>query len=826
MVQGLQGERFFEHFHSGSFGEEFPEIVRKPQAVKDFLMTEENKIQLYKPRMLDSLWRLSSRTSGPNAGPVESDIDLFYILRVLRDRRRVILVAVIVAGLAAGILSLLMKPVYRSQATIEVREALPDIESLQQLQIRNAAPNDVVVTEVETEIGILKSQTLARQVIDQLNLAKQQEASFSLSGMLSAAWRRVVIWCLGPGDSRQTNVDGKAYERLLSTFASSLTVDRVGSSRLVRVAYESGDPRLSARVVNAVVNDYLKLHESSTEKLTKDLAEQVKDAKRELEESEAKMTKYARSNGLLYLQNDNGTSQNIVDERLRQIQEELTKAQADRYQKESVYQLVQKGDYGSLPGVFQDRLLQDLTVQVADLERQYAQLSATFSDNYPKVQQIKSQLTAVKEALARERERAAANITDQYLSAVHREALLLKEFQRQMGLASSVAEKSNQYNILKRSADSDSQLYDDLLRKVKEADLVARIRANNVDIVDWAEPQYLPVKPNILLNLAVGMILGLAVGIALAFFQDRLDTSLKTPDEVDRFLGVPALAMIPSVESLPELVSNGNNHNGNGLSLPDVFNPSDLSKSERSWYRIDKQLHQEYSPLVEAFRTLGSSVMLEASGQKRTLRSLVITSSQPGEGKTTVSVNLAIALAQQGKRVILIDADLRRPCVHRALGFRNIRGLSSYLGGLSEWAPCVLPGLTPGLDTLPAGKTPRNPVALLSSSRMKTLLDQALEEYEYVIVDSPALMPSLADARILACLVDGSILVVRSGMAPREYVIRARKHLNNVFGVVLNSMDVRSPDYYYYGYGAYGYGPRNDDQEPGEDSYGKRIAEM
>jgi len=791
--------------------------------------------------------KLSAVVGNSSSPDTEGEIDFRYVLRVLRDRRRTVFAAAITITLVALFGSLLMKPVYRSQATVEIKEATPDIESLQQLQSRNAAPNNVVVTEVETEMGILKSDNLARSVIDQLHLADQEQSTFSLSGFVKEEWRNLSAWWTGRPDetpsgsttnatvlaepkglqsgssvTATSEMDAKDYQRLLDRFEATLSVERVGSSRLVKVGFESRDPRLSARVVNAVVSNYMQLHERATEKLTKVLAQEVQDAKQELERSEAKMTQYAHNNGLLYLQTDNGTSQNVTDQRLRQIQEELTRAQADRYQKESVYQLVQKGDYGSLPGVFQEKLLQDLTVQVADLKRQYAQLAATFTDTYPKVKQVKSQLTALEQVLARERSRAAANITDAYLASVRREALLVRAYQEQKNAATVVAQKSNQYNILKRNADSDNQLYDDLMRKVKEASLVARIKANNVNVVDRAVPQFLPVKPRILLNLALGLFVGLALGIGLAFFQEYLDTTLKSVEEVDRFLGVPALAMIPSVDSLPELGTNRNHHDGHGLLLPDVFDPSALTEAERPWYRIDKQVHQEYSPLVEAFRTLGSSVMLEAAGQKRLLRSIVVTSSQPGEGKTTVSVNLAIALAQQGRRVILIDADLRRPSVHRALGFTNIRGLSGYLGGLSEWAPCVLPGLTPGLDTLPAGKNPQNPVALLSSSRLKTLLGQVLEEYDYVIIDSPALMPNLVDARILADLVDGSILVVRSGLAPREFVIRARRHLRNVVGVVLNNMDVRSMEDY-YGYHSYGYGGGDNEERPERSPYEKRI---
>lgn len=806
-------------------------------------MTEENKIQPYQPDALARVRKLSTMVGGSGSSEPETEVDFRYVLRVLRDRYRTVMAVVITVMLIALVVSLFMNPVYRSQSIIEIKEATPDIESLQQLETRNTTSSDVVATEVETEIGILTSDAVARRVIDQLHLADQRQPSFSFSELLARGWGEVSGWLtvsdehslsdptknlpsqaevngtqVASSPSSTSKMDAESYERLLKGFESGLSVKRVGSSRLVKVSYESEDPIFAARAVNEVISVYLQLHEKSTERLTKELAQQVQEAKRELERSEREMTGYARRNGLLYLQSDNGTSQNIVDQRLQQIQIELTKAQADRYQKESIYKLVTKGDYGSLPGVFQNTLLQKLTIQVADLKRQYAQLSATFTDSYPKVQQVKSQLTALEKVLARERTRAIANVTDDYVAAVHREALLVRAYEQQKNAATTVAEKSNQYKILKRNTDTDNKLYESLLQKVKEASLIAQIKANNVNVVDKAVPQFLPIKPKVLLNLALGLIAGLGLGIGLAFLQDHLDTTLKTADEVDRYLGVPALAMIPSMGSLPERVANGNNHNSAGLLLPDLTRASALSKSEKQWHRIDREVHPEYSPLVEAFRTLGSSVMLEASCRNRVLRSIVITSSQPGEGKTTVSVNLAIALAQQGRRVMLVDADLRRPSVHRAFGFRNIRGLSGYLGGVSEWAPLVLPGLIPGLDTLPAGQPPKNPVAMLSSSRMKTLIDQVLKEYDYVIVDSPALMINLVDARILAGLADGSILVIRSGMAPREFVLRARKSLSNVMGVVLNSMSLRSMEGY-YGYHYYG----NEDGDSNEEESGRSV---
>ncbi len=779
-------------------------------------MTEENRIQPYKSAGPGAIRKFPDAGGGLNSFQAEQEPDFRSFLRVLRNRRRTVIAVLATVVFIAFAVSMLMHPVYDAESTLEIEGEAPNITTVQQLMKLDPASN----IDVETQHGILKSDTLARRVVDQLHLAEVKEFNPDLSGGLHKGWNYIADWWNGgPSDAgaqpAKTEVGPKTYEKVLARFESQLKVSPVRDSRLVKVSFESGDPILSARIVNSLVSNYLQLHHEATEKLSKELANQLASAKAELERSEQNTLRYARQNGLLYLQTGNGAPQDIVDQRLLQIQQEMTKAQADRYQKESVYQLVQKGDYGSLPGVFQDKLLQDLTVQVAGLKRQYAELSATFTDDYPKVQQVKSQLAAVEKVLTRERQRAAENVTNNYLAAVRHETLLVGEFNKQKYAAATVAEKSSQYNLLKRNADTDNQLYESLLQKVKEATLVARIKANNVNVVDTAEPQFFPVRPKLWLNLALAMIVGLGLGIGAAFFQENLDTSLKSVEELDRFLDVPALAIIPSVESLSGSNIGGINHNGNGTLLPAAFDPAALTKSERPWHRIDKQVHQDYSPLIEAFRNLGTSVMLEAESRKKSLRTLLITSSQPGEGKTTVSVNLAITLAQQGQRVLLIDADMRRPCVHRALGFRNIRGLSGYLKGVTEWAPCVLPGLVPGLDILPAGHPPTNPVALLSSSRIKTLITQALADYDHVIIDSPALMLNLADARILADMVDGTIMVIRSGLTPRDFVRRARGQLGNVVGAVLNSINLQSLGYGYSDY--YGYGSENIDKAVGDD---------
>jgi len=381
-------------------------------------------------------------------------------------------------------------------------------------------------------------------------------------------------------------------------------------------------------------------------------------------------------------------------------------------------------------------------------------------------------------------------------------------FEQQQNQANLVAGRAVQYNILKREVDTNKQLYEGLLQRLKEAGVSAGMNASNIRVVDEAVPPTRPVRPRPFLNLGLALILGLGCGIGVAFLQEHLDNTLKNSDDIERVLRVPALALIPSRESLDHgsasvygLAEKAvSNHNGNGKLGPVE------KRAGKTWIRIDGNGTQ-HSVLSEAFRGLRTSVLLSAAG--RPPRSLTFVSAEPGEGKTTVASNLSIALAQLGKRVLLIDGDMRRPCVHKLFNIEDCSaGLVTFLTGAERWLELVRPTGVPNLDCMICGPVPPNPSELLSSDRMQMLILAAMAEYQFVLIDAPPLL-NVTDGRILATMVEGAILVVRGGFTPQELAQQAQFHVRDVggrlIGVVLNDVDVRHDGYYqsYYRYGSH-----------------------
>ena len=567
-------------------------------------------------------------------------------------------------------------------------------------------------------------------------------------------------------------------------------------------------------MVNKLTSNYidknLEARWDATQKASEWLSQQMLDLKAKLEKSQDELQKYAADNDLLFLETDKGNSENVVNQSLRELQEELTKTQAARYEKESLHRLVLSSDYGSLPGVFDNKLLQDLSVRLAELQRERAQLAATFTEGYPKVQQVQSQVVEIQSALERERKRAAQRISNDYFAAVRRESLVQRAFADKQKQANLIAEKSVQYGILSREVETNKSIYDGLLQRLKEAGVSAGLKASNIRIVDPAMPPFKPVSPKLPLNLGVAAILGLGLGVSAAFIQEHLDQTIENADDVDRYLRLPGLAFIPSLQSLNGHSVTSHTRTDGGLTLGLTSAPILPNETwAHSLPRTDLASRKN-GDLSEAFRGLRTSVVLSSGG--RSASSILVTSAQSGEGKTTISVNLAISLAQLGRRVLLIDADMRRPTLQKYFPQSGSQ-LGSYLAGEGSWQDMTYQTAVRGLFVLLCGPLPANPAELLSSDRMRALLQEAATEYTFVILDSPPLL-NVADARILASAVDTTILVVKGGDTPRQVVqyaeSQARAAGANLMGVVLNNLNFHSNGDSYY---AYGYYSANGDRE-------------
>lgn len=776
-------------------------------------MVGDDKIELFEPRPLGAEPRRTQLLKGHSpAGDAKEGASLATYLRILQKRRWTIFSVLAVAFTLTLIITVREKPVYRAQAMLEIEQENPNIITVQQLfQLQNVSDD-----YLQTQYKILKSDTLAWRVIQQLNLGHAEE--FNPPGS---------VWPWQLKNARAAvvaivSLDAAQEQAVLARFEDRLNVEPVLRSRIVKVGFDSYDPALASNVVNtlsaAYIQENLQSHWEATQKASGWLSEQLDNVRIKLEKSEDSLQEYAEKNGLLFLESGKGEGQNIVDARLQELQSEFTRVQADRYQKESLYHLVETGNYGALPGVFDNKMMQDLTVKLADLERQQAELASSFNPTYPKMKEIQSQIDRIQQFLKQQQEQAASHIANEYFAALRRETLVEQALKGEEKQANLVATRSVQYNILKREVETNKQLYEGLLLRLKEAGVSAGLKASNIRIVDPAVPPIKPVKPKMLANLTFGLILGLGLGVALVFLQERLDNSLKTADDVEHFLRVPALALIPSSESLCQ------RKNGHHRSLPQaLFGLVGKEKlgtwkkeSPGSWIRVDSNSLQ-HSALSEAFRGLRTSVLL--STVARPPRSLTFVSAEPGEGKTTTCSNLAISLAQLGKRVLIIDSDMRRPSIRSIFHVETTFGLVNYLTGRDDWRKLVQPTGLDGLDCLASGPVPPNPSELLSSGRMEALIHEATEDYNFVLLDSPPVL-NIADGRILVTMAEGAILVVKGGVTPRELVHRAQAYIcdagAHLIGVVLNYVNLRRDDYYYSRYDYYSEhaGNRSEEAQP------------
>ncbi len=720
---------------------------------------------------------------------------------VLLKRRWVISSCLLIVFSTVAIGTLKQKPVYRGKVLVEINPEQPNVLSFKEVLQIDTADID---SYRETQYKIIQSRTLAEHMVRDLQLYWNPEfyKGRSLLGLIESDPDKIP----SPSEPGPPDPTTEAFQNSVRHFLDSVEVSPVRRSNLVEVSFDSQDPKLAQRIANRLADHYidqnLQVKFDETVKASDWLQTQLAGQKAKLEKSEDSLQAYAQANSILFVEE----KQNLANARLKQLQEEYTKAQAERFQKESLYNLVQAGRVQNLPGFLSNKLIQDLTVRLAELEREYSQVTATVKPDYPKAIAVKKQLDAVAASLNTQKKALTQNVVDEYRSALANEKYLARALEEQKKEVNTIAEKSIQYNILKREVDTTRQLYEGLLQRLKEAQVSAGLKASNIRIVDSAELPKSPAKPRILLNLALGLILGLGLGIGLAFFQEYMDDTLKTPDEVEKFLRLPSLGVLPQFSLNGAGKTAGTETLSITPSAPDAGAPS----------------MQSGAAAVESFRSLRTSILLSASPVPK---SILVTSALPGEGKTTVTVNLGMTLASLGSNVLILDCDMRRPACHRATGVKNKPGFVQCLTGHVQLAEAVLP--VPGvanLGVIPCGPIPPNPAEVLSSPFAVELLRKLRKEFDYVLVDSPPLL-TVADARILARLTDAVVLVVRAHDTAYEAGRRARSLLYGagarILGVTLNSVDFRRDGYGYYdsyyryrdGYGyGNGYGSRPADE--------------
>jgi succinoglycan biosynthesis transport protein ExoP len=700
----------------------------------------------------------------------ESHITFASFWDILVKRLATILTATLVVSVLAGIYSFEMAPVYKATASIEVETDYPQLQSLSTVYNQNPVEDFSFLT---TQMQVLQSDSLAWTVMEQLGLDRD-----------AAPLGTAKI----PGQSA-TQIAGARKTAMIANFKSGISVEMVKDTRILAVNYESGNPELAANVVNHLINNYI---ESSiqerydfTRRASGIMEQQLQDLKLKVEKSQRDLIDYERQN-LIVNVGDKGT---VNDQRLEQLNKDYAVAESDRVQKESVYQLA-KDNEGQVGIIMQDTVLQHLEDRLADLRAAYADALGQYGPNFPKVTRLRDQLTQMQSLIADAHKKAIEKVHNDYLAALSREKLLGNALAKEKAEVGVLSQRMVDYNILRREFDTNQVLYQNLLQKLRDATLSATLQAPNVHVIDEATPPLHPIRPNRRRNIAVGLLIGLILGITLGFVQESLDSSVRTTEEAERLINAPALGVIPSESD------------GHRRELRPAGRP--LSTVVQNGVGMTV-LKRPSSVLAESFRSLRTSVLLSTA--PRPPQCLLVTSAQVGEGKTSITTNLALSFAQRGGAILIIDADLRRPCIAKTMGLPNEKGLSSFLTGahsldevLIQYPPA------PNLWVLPAGPRPPDPAELLSSHLMEATLKDLLKRFTHIVIDSPPLL-LVTDAVVLSAMADGVILVVSSGATTRGALSRAHRILENVgsrvLGMVLNKVDMRFDTYYGYYYGPY-----------------------
>jgi len=680
-----------------------------------------------------------------------------------------------------------MQPIYEATARVEIdRESSNGFhfgESDQESAYYDL--EDYIVTQSK----ILQSETLAMQTVKSMGLDRLPEFGGSPEKVEKAALPSSDASLMRP--------------RALGAFLGGMTVKRVPNTRLLDVTFESTSPVLAARVVNAHLNNFIEQNFRSrfdaATQASNWMAGQLNEMKIKVENAEDARLEYERDNQIWTIDEKS----DISTQKLGELEKQLTDAEAERLNKEAVYELAQSGNYDAIAAVRESAVIQDILKQQTALSAQYTDAVNQYGPKYPKVLRIQAQLKDLDDLVQREKLNIGNQVEADYRGARQRELLLKQALDEQKAQVNQTAEKLVQYSILKREADTNKQLYDGMLQKLKEAGITAGLRSSNIRVVDPALIPGGPSRPNKTRNVLLSIVVGLLGGIGLALLREYLDNTVKTPDDIETLAHLPSLAVVPALSS-----SNGKRRGG-------------LSKLLRAPVAVSREGRAELishnmpqSQMSEAFRALRTSLLLSQADHPPQV--ILMTSSLPREGKTTAAVNLAVTLAQLGDKTLLVDADLRKPGINRALSLVDGKhaGLSSYLAGVSSLDLITVPhpAIT-NLDAIPTGPIPPNPADLLSSRRLTELIAELRNRYKFVVIDSPPIMAA-TDAVILSVLVDGVLMVVRSGETPKEAFTRTRDLLIGVkchmLGVVLNAVDSSSPDYYYsyryypYSYGGYG----------------------
>jgi capsular exopolysaccharide synthesis family protein len=794
------------------------------------MMSQDNRLLPLSPETLDR--PLRDLAAPPAAGvplAVSSaePAHLREYLAVILKRKWLILSLMVVITSLVAIQMYRLPSVYEASTQIQIEQRPRNVLSTGRggdLVIRANDPN-----YWNTQLAKLKTQQLARQVILRLDL--QNNAGFlgaSRGTGIIAGLRRVItrekakeaaapppqdvgavpVLAADGADvasaDQLTPAQAQKMEPFEDTLRENLIVEPVERTNLVNIRFVHTDPQIAANVVNtlAVVfreND-IRQETAGSQKAEDILANQIIDLQARIQANEAKRINYRKQNDLPLGKKE---GQDLTAAQLQTYLAQMQAAEADRKQSqadyESALQTQNTDGIWSIPQVQADKNVQRLRDKISDLQERRKALRVTYTDEWPEVKKIDEQLSQLNDEMKRAPNEIIAGLKNRYDSARKKEQSLTSAYSGARGKANvqSIAETS--LGDIDQAIETDRQNLNLYMQRANELKITAFDRAGgNVSTVEEARTPRQPIGPPRMRNIIIAFLLSLGVGVGLAFLLDYLDDTLKSVEDVDRHLHLPTLALIPAPREVRRLL---------GRSAPEPEPGANTALA---------LIDDVRSPVAEAYRHLRTSLLLSSAGQPP--KTILVTSSQPSEGKTTTVVNIATMLAQTGADVLVLDCDLRRPRVHAHFGMGNTRGVTNYLSGDSNVSELVQTyEKLPNLKVIPSGPVPPNAAELLGSDEMRKLLYVLAENFTHIVIDSPPAI-SFTDASILSTMVDGVMLVVHGGRSSRATVRRAKQQLQDVgahiFGIVLNNVKMEGTDYYYYSGYYSGYYSSDEDGAP------------
>jgi capsular exopolysaccharide synthesis family protein len=757
-------------------------------------------------------------------GVTQNETNIRDYLFVVLKRKWLILALILVVTSLVTIQMYRMPSIFDAATTLQIEPKRNSVLQTGKEIVINTGNNGTDPVYWQTQLRLLENPALARQVIKTLDL--QNDARFfagqSQTDILSSLRRLFSREKTQPQATpppvvgelpvvREDDVKGQQltpeeltrlepYEEALG---ANLTVDPVIGTNLVTLHYKHTDPELAQKIVNTVADVFvynnIQRETMGSEKSADVLARKIADLQLKVKQQESEVLNYAIQHNT---PQTDSPSANLEATKLATLSQQLLEAENERKNLQAIYESSAKeADPYANPLVQENKRIETLREKIDVLKQKRSELLVIYTPEWPEVKKIDEQIKPLEEALTKAPREVLSAMKARYEAASRKENMLRQSYSQQRGTTTAQNIAEIQMTVMKQQLETDKQSLTMLLQRQRELDnQLGDTRPNNITVTNYGRRGELVGPPRVR-NILIALILSLGAGIGLAFLLDYLDDTLKSVDDVDRHIHVPALALIPSNRTDRRL-------KGKTPSTP----------AEGGEVTALALIDDARSPVAEAYRHLRTSLLLSSAGQPP--RTILVTSSQPSEGKTTTAVNTAVMLAQTGADVLLVDCDLRRPRVHAHFGIQNGRGVTNYLSGDSDLESVMQPyDKLPNLQLMTSGPVPPNPAELLGSDEMRKLVTALSERFTHVVIDSPPAI-SFTDAAILSTLVDGVMLVVHGGKSSRAVVRRAKQQLLDVgahiFGIVLNNVKLESHDYYYGGY----YSDYYAEDEPGADADG------